>query len=102
LQCAQLNTVISQLPQGIDTPLGENACFLSGGERNRLASALILASSAPILLFDEPTAGLDKSTANQLLTAIIDKSNLTSQTVLLITHDLPQLHRFEQIIRLGP
>ncbi|WP_026760362.1 amino acid ABC transporter ATP-binding/permease protein [Selenomonas ruminantium] len=102
LQCAQLNTVISQLPQGIDTPLGENACFLSGGERNRLASALILASSAPILLFDEPTAGLDKSTADQLLTAIIDKSNLTSQTVLLITHDLPQLHRFEQVIRLGP
>ena len=102
LQCAQLSSVISQLPQGIDTPLGENACFLSGGERNRLASALILASSAPILLFDEPTAGLDKSTADQLLTAIIDKSNLTSQTVLLITHDLPQLHRFEQVIRLGP
>lgn len=102
LQCAQLNTAISQLPQGIDTPLGENAYFLSGGERNRLASALILASSAPILLFDEPTAGLDKSTADRLLTAIIDKSNLTSQTILLITHDLPQLHRFEQVIRLGP
>ena len=102
LQCAQLSSVISQLPQGIDTPLGENACFLSGGERNRLASALILASSSPILLFDEPTAGLDKSTADRLLTAIIDKSNLTSQTVLLITHDLPQLHRFEQVIRLGP
>lgn len=100
LQSAQLDPVISQLPQGLDTPLGENACFLSGGERNRLISALILASSAPILLFDEPTAGLDRSTADQLLTSIIDQSNLTGQTAIVITHDLPQLHRFQQVIRL--
>ena len=102
LQAAQLEAVIHELPQGVDTPLGENACFLSGGERNRLISALILVSSSPILLFDEPTAGLDQSTADRLLTAIIDKSNLTRQTVILITHDLPQLHRFQQVIRLSP
>ena len=102
LQTAQLEAVIHELPQGVDTPLGENACFLSGGERNRLISALILVSSSPILLFDEPTAGLDQSTADRLLTAIIDKSNLTRQTVILITHDLPQLHRFQQVIRLSP
>jgi ABC-2 type transport system ATP-binding protein len=67
LQAAQLTPVLQKLPHGLDTPLGENACHLSGGERNRLASALILASSAPILLFDEPTAGLDVVARNEVL-----------------------------------
>ena len=102
LQTAQLSQVVQKLPQGIDTPLGENACCLSGGERNRLQAALLLASPAPVLLFDEPTAGLDKSTADKLLNAIIDKSTLTGQTVIVITHDLPQLHRFSQVINLSP
>ena len=101
LTAAQLTKVIQKLPQGIDTPLGENACYLSGGERNRLQAALLLVSSAPLLLFDEPTAGLDSTTAAKLLTAIIDKSTLTGQTVIIITHDLPQLHRFSQIINLS-
>lgn len=100
LQAAQMLPVIQKLPRGLDTPLGENACFLSGGERNRLSSALILASSAPLLLFDEPTAGLDLSTARKVLDNIIDRSNLTGQTVIVITHDLPQVHRFSQVMKL--
>lgn len=102
LQTAQLTAVWQKLPQGLDTPLGENACHLSGGERNRLASALILASSAPVLLFDEPTAGLDLPKANKLLYAILKRADQTGQTVVIITHDLPQLSRFSQIIRLTP
>lgn len=101
LKDAQLEDVVSRLPQKIDEPLGENACYLSGGERNRLISALILASSVPLLLFDEPTAGLDRKMADKLLDAIIDKSNLTGQTVILITHDLPQTERFAQVINLS-
>ena len=102
LQAAQLTAVWQKLPQGLDTPLGENACHLSGGERNRLASALILASSAPVLLFDEPTAGLDLPKANKLLDAILKRADKTGQTVIIITHDLPQLSRFSQVIRLTP
>lgn len=101
LQAAQLSKLIKSLPKGIDTPLGDNACTLSGGERNRLITALILASQSPILLFDEPTAGLDPSTAEKVLDNIIDRSNLTGQTVIVITHDLPQLHRFQQVISLN-
>ena len=102
LQTAQLTDVCSKLPQGLDTPLGENACHLSGGERNRLVSALILAGSAPVLLFDEPTAGLDLPKANKLLDAILKRADQTGQTVVIITHDLPQLSRFSQVIRLTP
>ncbi len=102
LQAAQLTAVWQKLPQGLDTPLGENACHLSGGERNRLASALILASSAPVLLFDEPTAGLDLPKANKLLDAILKRADQTGQTVIIITHDLPQLSRFSQVIQLTP
>ena len=102
LQTAQLTAVWQKLPHGLDTPLGENACHLSGGERNRLASALILASSAPVLLFDEPTAGLDLPKANKLLDAILKRADQTGQTVIIITHDLPQLSRFSQVIRLTP
>ena len=102
LQAAQLAAVCAKLPQGLDTPLGENACHLSGGERNRLASALILASSAPVLLFDEPAAGLDLPKANKLLDAILKRADQTGQTIIIITHDLPQLSRFSQVIRLTP
>ena len=102
LQAAQLTAVWQKLPQGLDTPLGENTCHLSGGERNRLISALILASSAPVLLFDEPTAGLDLPKANKLLDAILKRADQTGQTVIIITHDLPQLSRFSQVIQLTP
>jgi len=102
LHTAQLTAVLQKLPQDLDTPLGENACHLSGGERNRLVSALILASSAPILLFDEPTAGLNLSKADALLNAILKRADRTGQTVIVITHDLPQLSRFSQVIRLTP
>lgn len=102
LQVAQLTAVCKKLPQGLDTPLGENACYLSGGERNRLVSALILASSAPILLFDEPTAGLDRSKAEALLDAILKWADQNRQTAIIITHDLLQLTRFSQVIRLTP
>jgi ATP-binding cassette subfamily C protein/ATP-binding cassette subfamily C protein CydC len=100
LQAAQLSKLIKSLPKGIDTPLGDNACTLSGGERNRLITALILASKCPLLLFDEPTAGLDQSTAEKVLDNIIDRSNLTGQTVIVITHDLPQLHRFSKLMNM--
>ena len=60
LRDAQLDEVVAALPQGIDTPLGEDACFLSGGQRNRLLSAIAIAGREPIVLLDEPTCGLDQ------------------------------------------
>lgn len=86
LRLALLAEDIAALPQKLDTPLGEDGCYLPGGQRQRLLLALAFASPAPILLLDEPTAGLDKKTAEQLLNNI--HSAFPRRTILIITHDL--------------
>ena len=72
----------------IDRNIGENASKLSGGERCRLQIALALASDSNILILDEPTAGLDRRTANNLINEIINDTNKKNRTLIIITHDL--------------
>lgn len=100
LDCARFLPVLENLPGGLDGPLGADAARLSGGERLRLLTALALASPAPLLLLDEPTAGLDKKTASALLAALFNRADERGQTLLIITHDLPRSDRFAQIIKL--
>ncbi len=95
LDTAQLKDVVLSLPQGLDTPLGEDGCHLSGGEGKRLLIALALASPAPVLLLDEPTAGLDKKTARALMEGIL--SHLEGRSLLIITHDMLLAHRMDHI-----
>lgn len=100
LHLANLDNLIEHLPQGIETPPGENGSHLSGGQRNRLLTALALASQAPILLLDEPTAGLDQKTAAIMMNRILLYLDRQKQTLLLITHDPLALSRVQQVIRL--
>ena len=100
LECAQLGSLAASLPQGLDTPLGYDGSRLSGGERNRLLTALALASPAPLLILDEPTAGLDNKTASLLLDDLLERAHKQHQTLLVITHDSSILDRFSQVIEL--
>ena len=100
LECAQLGNLAASLPHGLDTPLGYDGSRLSGGERNRLLTALALASPAPLLILDEPTAGLDKKTASRLLDGLFERARKRHQTLLVITHDSNIPDRFSQIISL--
>lgn len=100
LELAQLADFVRQLPQQLDTPLGLDACRLSGGQRSRLLTALALASQAPILLLDEPTAGLSQETAWAMMTGIIQELDSTGRTLLIITHDLPLADQLAQVISL--
>lgn len=100
LRDAQLDEVVAALPQGIDTPLGEDACFLSGGQRNRLLSAIAIAGREPVILLDEPTCGLDQKTAAALMAALFARVQETGQTLLTITHERTLVTKFQQTIEL--
>lgn len=100
LRDAQLDEVVAALPQGIDTPLGEDACFLSGGQRGRLLTAIAIAGKEPVILLDEPTCGLDQETAAALMAALFTRVQETGQTLLTITHERTLLHHFQQTIEL--
>jgi ATP-binding cassette subfamily C protein CydC len=81
---AQIQAFIDTLPDGYDTWVGEAGATISGGEARRLAIARALLKDSPVLVLDEPTEGLDATTAAHLLDAI--RHATMGKTVLLITH----------------
>ncbi|MGL4723635.1 MAG: heme ABC transporter ATP-binding protein/permease CydC [Scandinavium sp.] len=81
---------------GLNSWLGEGGRQLSGGELRRLAIARALLHDAPLMLLDEPTEGLDATTESQILDLLADV--MQGKTVLMVTHRLRGLARFNQII----
>ena len=77
---------IERLPQGFDTPLGENGAALSGGERQRLSIARALLKDAPVVLLDEATSALDPE--NETLVQEAIGALARGKTVLVIAHRL--------------
>jgi ATP-binding cassette subfamily B protein len=72
------------LPDGYDTQVGEHGRQLSGGQQRRVALARALLRDAPVLLLDEPTAGLDAATESRLLDGL--SASTRGKTVILVTH----------------
>ena len=84
---AGLTACVKRLPDGIHTRIGENASFLSGGEKQRLAIARALLSSPEILLVDEGTSHLDPDTAREIESLIFSMPDMTVIAVSHILHD---------------
>lgn len=84
----------------IDSPIGEDGAKLSGGERVRLQIALALVKNPDVLILDEPTAGIDRRRAENLIDAIIDDAAKKNRTLIIITHDSNIAERFSRIIEL--
>jgi ATP-binding cassette subfamily C protein CydC len=99
LRRARLWPSVARLPEGLDTPVGEDGRELSGGERQRLVLARALLADAPVLVLDEPTAHLDPATARDLVADVFDAAG--DRSVLLITHRPEGLDRVDEIIRIG-
>ena len=93
---AQIDDFIQSLPQGYDTYIGEGGFKLSGGQRRRLAIARALLKNAPILILDEPTAGLDAVTEKNILKTL--EQIMQDKTTLVITHRLTGLENMDQIL----
>ena len=98
LEMVQMAEAVRALPEGLDTWLGEGGQTLSGGQGRRLALARTLLSDAPILVLDEPCAGLDVATEMEFMRTL--NAAVTGRTVLLILHRLTGAEQLDRIWRL--
>ena len=95
LELACLKAWARALPQGLDTEVGEAALRISGGEARRLALARALLRDSPVLILDEPTEGLDRRTADELMKKLLD--HCRGRTLIIATHQLDWLEEMDQV-----
>lgn len=93
---AGLSKVVAQLEQGLDTPVGEGGRGLSGGEKQRLAVARAFLKRPSIILFDEPTVGLDLHTERILQHSIAALAK--SATMITVAHRLYTIRHADNIL----
>ncbi|UCF92943.1 MAG: cysteine/glutathione ABC transporter permease/ATP-binding protein CydD [Desulfobacterales bacterium] len=87
------------LPEGMETPVGEQGLGLSRGQAQRVALARAFLKDAPVLLLDEPAAGLDAANEQLVMTALAELAQ--GRTLLLLTHRLAHLERADRILVLA-
>ena len=95
-KAANCEEFVNKLPQGYQTPIGENGAKLSGGERQRISIARALLKDAPIVLLDEATASLDVENETKVQGAL--SRLLAGKTVLVIAHRMRTVAGADHIV----
>jgi ATP-binding cassette subfamily C protein CydCD len=100
LAAVDLADVVGALPEGLDTPLGEDGAGLSAGQRARVALARVVLSERPVVLLDEPSAHLDEETEQVLLDtlALLARRSL----VVVVAHRPAVLAAADRVVELAP
>ena len=99
LKNAQCEDIIAKLPDGVDTVIGSQGTYVSGGEAQRLSIARAMLKNAPILILDEATSSIDTRTES-----IVQKGMdnlMKGRTVFVIAHRLNTIQNADQIILLN-
>ncbi len=96
LRRARLGALVEDMPDGLDTVVGERGYRLSGGERQRLTIARLLLAQPRVVILDEATAALD-STSEAAVQAALDEA-LTGRTALVIAHRLSTVRSADLIL----
>jgi len=99
LRAASTSSFVEKLDQGLDTPIGQRGRRLSGGEQVRIGVARAILRDAPIVVLDEPTAGLDDATAQHLMDHLVEHAR--GRTMVLVTHDPRVAGRASRVLRLS-
>jgi ABC-type multidrug transport system fused ATPase/permease subunit len=98
IEMAQLSDVVSELPDGVDTLIGENGARLSGGQRQRVALARALYYEREIIVMDEATSSLDNETEREVINSIKKLHGL--KTLIVIAHRLSNIQYCDIIYKL--
>ncbi len=96
LRAAQIDDMVSGLPLGLDTVVGERGYRLSGGEKQRVALARIMLKAPRLVVLDEATAHLDNESEALVQQAL--EETMSSRTSLVIAHRLSTIRRADQIL----
>jgi subfamily B ATP-binding cassette protein MsbA len=87
---------IREMPEGLNTLIGENGLRLSGGQRQRLAIARAILKNAPVLILDEATSALDSESERQVQAAL--ETLMRGRTTIVIAHRLSTIERVDRIV----
>lgn len=93
---ARLDKVVEDLPDGLNTRIGERGVKLSGGQKQRVAISRIFLKDPPILILDEATSALDTQTEHEIQQALDDLSQ--ERTTLIIAHRLTTIRKADKVV----
>lgn len=98
VSAAQLDEFVQDLPEGINTFVGERGVRLSGGQRQRIGIARALYHNPPVLVFDEATSALDNETEAEVMQSILSLKG--TRTMIIIAHRLSTIKHCDKVYRL--